>query len=266
MITSMPRRPKSRRTQRRNLRVISGTSTPPTGVTIAEVGEQAGASTEINQEQSNQKPGETKVNPLKVVSATGVKSVAKGKNVGLRPRKPSKPLSWWQKSVLTSVRLGIVGIGIGAIAGTAITTFSPTKFIRGDQNGAPLATAKEPHQTQPDQPAIYPQKVLASIAGWVTTETDKLRGTPATATPEATESQETTVATAPSAVSDQVQPTQEDQALTQKLTTLGTSKAPAINSYSYFIDVDNGQFANAKGETQLPAASTIKIPVAIAFF
>lgn len=266
MITSMPRRPKSRRAQRRNLRVISGTSTPPIGATVAEVGDQAGASIERDQEQSNLKSGEPKVNPLKVVSATGVKSVGKGKSVGLRPRKPSKPLSWWQKSLLTSVRLGIVGIGIGAIAGTAITTFSPTKFIRGDQDGAPLATAKEPHQAKPDQPVIYPQKVLASIAGWVTTETDKLRGTPATATPEAAASQETTVATAPNTVSDQVQPTQEDQTLTQKLTTLGTSKAPAINSYSYFIDVDNGQFANAKGETQLPAASTIKIPVAIAFF
>ncbi|MBD2654224.1 class A beta-lactamase-related serine hydrolase [Synechocystis sp. FACHB-383] len=266
MITSMPRRPKSRRAQRRNLRVISGTSTPPIGATVPEVGEQADASIETDQKQSSPKSGETKVNPLKVVSSTEVKSVGKGKNVSPRPRKPSKPLSWWQKSLLTSVRLGIVGIGIGAIAGTAITTFSPTKFIQGDQDDAPLATAKDPHQAQADQPAIYPQKVLASIAGWVTTETDKLRGTPATATPETAENQETTTASAPTADSNQVKPIQEDQALTQKLTALGTSKAPAINSYSYFIDVDNGQFANAKGDTQLPAASTIKIPVAIAFF
>ncbi|QUS60197.1 class A beta-lactamase-related serine hydrolase [Synechocystis sp. PCC 7339] len=259
MITSMPRRPKSRRAQRRNLRVISGTSTP----SIAEVGGQAGASIEMDQEQSSPKPGETKANPFKVVSAAEVKSVGKGKNVSLRPRKPSKPLSWWQKSLLTSVRLGIVGLGIGAIAGTAITTFSPTKFIRGDQDSAPLATGKEPDRAQP---VIYPQKVLASIAGWVTTETDKLRGMPATATPETAENHETTVATAPSVAPNQVKPIQQDQALTQKLTVLGSSKAPAINSYSYFIDVDNGQFANAKGETKLPAASTIKIPVAIAFF
>ncbi|AIE73483.1 MULTISPECIES: class A beta-lactamase [unclassified Synechocystis] len=270
MITSMPRRPKSRRAQRRNLRVITGTPISPSGEAVTEVTEQVEDSVDRELQPLTPKSGGGKVNPFKVVSGTDVKPagkfVPKGKTSGLRPRKVSRPLSWWQKGLLGSIRLGVVGIGIGAIAGTTITTFSPTKFIRAGQEQAPLATTTGSEQINQDKQVIYPQKVLASIAGWVTTEADKLRGTPATATPETAQNQETTVATAPSAVPDAIQPTQEDPALTQKLTTLGTSKAPAINSYAYFIDVDNGRFANAKGETQLPAASTIKIPVAIAFF
>lgn len=261
----MPRRPKSRRSDRRNLRIVTS---PAAAVVETDISNDVG-NTENGKSDGQEKAPEVKATPLTVVTNTGGKRIVKngrGKNVVSRPRKSSKPASWWQKSLLTCVRVVILGVGLGAIAGTAITSLSPTKFIQGDQDQkiSPEATGAEKSE---EKKVIYPQQLLASLAGWVVTETDKLRGTAATATDQGQEENSSTVETVvPSDQDSKIVPTNEDQALKEKLTTLAASKAPAIVPYAYFIDVDSGKFVNAKGETKLPAASTIKIPVAIAFF
>jgi beta-lactamase class A len=61
-------------------------------------------------------------------------------------------------------------------------------------------------------------------------------------------------------------PSQEITALTQKLQALAKPFQSKIKPYAYFIDVDNGQYVNLAGTQTLPAASTIKVPIAIAFF
>lgn len=53
--------------------------------------------------------------------------------------------------------------------------------------------------------------------------------------------------------------------LQQRLTTFRTSY-PAFRSGMFFLDMDNGNYAQLNGETLFPAASIIKLPILIAFF
>ena len=277
MITSMPRRPKSRRSDRRNLRLVASPKPFPTvenNIVETDVNDIENENNIENGGGSvHAKSAEVQLTSLTVVPGTGgnknLKTGKIGKKVSPRPRKSSKPKSWWHKSLLSCVRVGILGVGLGAIAGTAITTLSPTKFIRGDQDQK-MAVGATGEEKSVEKEVIYPQQLLASLAGWVATETEKLRGAPATGTDQGQQEQKednSAVTTAvPSNQTNKVVPTTEDQALKGKLTALAATKAPTIVPYAYFIDVDNGQFVSVKGETKLPAASTIKIPVAIAFF
>jgi len=59
---------------------------------------------------------------------------------------------------------------------------------------------------------------------------------------------------------------QEIEPLQQKIALLSRASQPKITPYGYFLDVDTGQYINFGGDKPLPAASTIKIPIAIAFF
>jgi beta-lactamase class A len=168
------------------------------------------------------------------------------------------------------VRVGIFGVGLGAIAGTTLTTFPPTRFIQAEQDkikdqGTTIVASA---QTDPAPPnPIYPQQVAASVADWMAVNGAKFWPAPATAinqSPTPTNSQ----AGSPSAPKTTaiVSPTSESTALKAKLTKLAATQAPKIVPHAYFIDVDNGEFVSLNGNQSLPAASTIKIPVAIAFF
>ncbi len=44
------------------------------------------------------------------------------------------------------------------------------------------------------------------------------------------------------------------------------AKYPKLAAQAYFIDLDQGNFVNYKGNLPIPAASTIKIPIVVAFF
>jgi beta-lactamase class A len=161
------------------------------------------------------------------------------------------------------LRVGIIGIGLGAIAGTTLTTLTPTRFINADQD-----TANRDDETATDpQNRIYPQQVAASVADWTKVNAPWLWPSSATAanqSPTPMGSKEVSLVSP--AQSTGVTPTQESAALKDKLTKLATAQGPKIVPYAYFIDVDNGQFVSLNGNQSLPAASTIKIPVAIAFF
>ncbi|MFN9173569.1 MAG: serine hydrolase [Synechocystis sp.] len=246
-ITSMPR-PKSRRSQRRNLRVVSGLST------VAAFPQQN------HQVQINDK-----------VTAISIVAEPVGQQqTPPRLRKVSKPQSAWQRWVLGCVRVGILGIGLGAIAGTTLTTLTPTRFIQADQdqqknkNATLVATTETPPTSQNP---IYPQKVLASVSDWAATSTAKLWPASATATNQTQDpSKAQMVPVVEGQKTSTLTPKSENTALKAKLTKLASATAPKIVPYAYFIDVDNGQFVSLNGNHALPAASTIKIPVAIAFF
>ncbi|MEB3227214.1 MAG: serine hydrolase [Synechocystis sp.] len=237
----MPR-PKSRRSQRRNLRVVSS-------ATVA---------TFPNQTPSSTSAGNPHLSALSIVAEPIDK-----RQTPTRLKKASKPPTLWQRSVMGCLRVGIIGIGLGAIAGTTLTTLTPTRFINADQD---TVNRDDETATNP-QNRIYPQQVAASVSDWTKVNAPWLWPSSATAanqSPTPMGSKEVSLVSP--AQSTGVTPTQESAALKKKLTKLATTQGPKIVPYTYFIDVDNGQFVSLNGNQALPAASTIKIPVAIAFF
>jgi beta-lactamase class A len=115
-------------------------------------------------------------------------------------------------SLLFLLRFSILGVGMGAIAGTVLTVIDPAKI--------PLPQFKAP-VISPPQPV----------------------------TPKPT-------------------PLTQKQALpalTNKIQALA-AKYPKLQAGAFFIDIDNGAYSNFQGDTLFAAASTIKIPILVAFF
>lgn len=132
-----------------------------------------------------------------------------------------KPLS----SVgLYLLRLAILGVGISAIAGTALTLIKPGSFLGIKFGSLPPQVPAKP---EPTQPAAQPLKGTVPAVKLVT-------------------------------------PRQELATLKQKLQTIA-SKYPKLQPQAYFIDLDNGAYVDLKAETPIAAASTIKIPILVAF-
>ncbi|GBF81421.1 serine hydrolase [Aphanothece sacrum] len=139
-----------------------------------------------------------------------------------RQRNKPRPPNIIASALLYVLRFAIMGVGIGAIAGTAFTVFDPTGF---------LATyLKFPSSTAtPQKPAPIEVEI-----------------------PQETPSNEII--------------------LNQELTNLKTklqaiaAKYPKVKPQAWFLDLDNGAYINLGGSTPIPAASTIKIPVLVAFF
>ncbi|MGF1480567.1 MAG: serine hydrolase [Cyanophyceae cyanobacterium] len=101
---------------------------------------------------------------------------------------------------------------------------------------------------------------LGAIAGTVLA---KIAPTPSTA-PAQSESQ------AISPVEDTEEPTspgleQEITALQEKLAAL-VAEFPELEAGAFFVDLDNGAYVELEGTSSFAAASTIKIPVLVAFF
>lgn len=44
------------------------------------------------------------------------------------------------------------------------------------------------------------------------------------------------------------------------------AKYPKLQLSAFFVDLDNGNYVNYNGNTAFPAASTIKVPILVAFF
>ncbi|MEA5532876.1 serine hydrolase [Crocosphaera sp. XPORK-15E] len=124
--------------------------------------------------------------------------------------------------LLYVLRIGIAGVGIGAIAGTTLTVFNPTGILAAYFKTAQVAPPPPPEET-PSTPEIKPI-------------------------------QETTIPVS-----------QELMDLKTKLQTIAT-KYPKIKPQAWFIDLDNGAYVSLDGSTPIPAASTIKVPVLVAFF
>jgi beta-lactamase class A len=118
------------------------------------------------------------------------------------------------------IRLGILGVGLGAIAGTALTVINPKKALVTNQ----LSPTNSP-----------------SAKSTVATQSSVKTGA------------------APVSFKQELIP------LKKKLAALAT-KYPKLQPAAFFVDLDNGNYVDFKGKTSFSAASTIKLPVLIAFF
>lgn len=119
--------------------------------------------------------------------------------------------------LLYLIRLSILGIGIGAIAGTVLTVIKP--------HFSSVVNASKPQ-------AITPKIAIAALS---------------------------------QSFDNKLSLTQELPALKTKIDALA-AKYPKLEPGAFFVDLDNGAYVNVKGDTVFSAASTIKIPVLIAFF
>ncbi len=174
--------------------------------------------------------------PKNNITTLNIPAQAVGNAKTPRQRKPSRPPSLAMTSLIYVSRIGILGAGLAVLAGTALTTLTPTRFL------SPQAlTLNGQEQASPAKVASVPLKpnAIAKLVSNLTTDTVQ----PSTAAVTATE---------------------EILPLKQKLTALD-KKEDKIHPQLYFIDLDNGKYVNVGGDTPIAAASTIKIPIAVAF-
>lgn len=115
---------------------------------------------------------------------------------------------------LVMVRLLILAVGVGAIAGTLLAFLDAEINLSATSTVEEVAT-KTPEKTAPPPP-LLPLK-------------------------------------------------QEIAPLKQTLQGLGNQQAD-LNPGAFIIDLDSGEYVNLQGETTFSAASTIKLPILIAFF
>lgn len=130
------------------------------------------------------------------------------------PRKKTNPPHPLVALLLYLVRLSILSIGLGAIAGTILTVVEPTESA---------AVNSQPLKSHPVKlfSLFSPQKALS--------------------------------------LNEELTP------LKAKLETLA-KKYPQLQPGAFFVDLDNNNYVALQEETVYSAASTIKIPILIAFF
>lgn len=125
--------------------------------------------------------------------------------------------------LLYVLRIGIMGVGIGAIAGTTLTILNPQDILAAYLKASQI----------------------------ISPPSQKIKETPQVKLPP---TNETTIPV-----------TKELTALQEKLQKID-AKYPNITPQAWFIDLDNGAYVTYNGTSSIPAASTIKIPVLVAFF
>ncbi len=125
--------------------------------------------------------------------------------------------------LLYVLRIGIMGVGIGAIAGTTLTILNPQDILAAYLKASQI----------------------------ISPPSQKIEETPQAKLPP---TNETTIPV-----------TKELTALQEKLQKID-AKYPKITPQAWFIDLDNGAYVSYNGTSSIPAASTIKIPVLVAFF
>jgi beta-lactamase class A len=162
------------------------------------------------------KPSASKSNRDRSKTLTApTRPVASEKKSRLRERRRSA--SPFATLLLYIIRLSILGVGIGAIAGTVLTVIKP--------NFSSVVNSPKPQATTPK---------IAVAASSQASKTD-------------------------------LPLTQELPALKTKIDALA-AKYPKLEPGAFFVDLDNGAYVSVKGDAVFSAASTIKIPVLIAFF
>lgn len=130
------------------------------------------------------------------------------------PARPARPINPMLSPLLYGLRLLVIGIGIGVIAGTVLSSLDPN-----------------------------------------------LRYTPnSSASPGTTETQ-----TAESEIAAGLQLSQEMKALKAKLEAL-VSQNPGLTPGVFVVDLDTGGYVDINGSRKFAAASTIKLPLLMAFF
>ncbi|BBA80305.1 beta-lactamase [cyanobacterium endosymbiont of Rhopalodia gibberula] len=141
-------------------------------------------------------------------------------------RTKDSPSSLMTVVFLYILRLGVMGVGVSAIAGTILTVLNPTSLFATYFNSPQLTASEESVQFEKKIP---------------------------------------TAATIDNTIS--IPPGRELTHLKTKLEKVASQEKYAkVKPQGWFIDLDNGNYVNFNGDTSLSAASTIKIPVLVAFF
>ncbi|ARV59127.1 serine hydrolase [Nostocales cyanobacterium HT-58-2] len=128
-----------------------------------------------------------------------------------------KPMA---KTFLYALRLLIVGVGIGAIVGTALSVLDPATRIATTGGASPETTVG---QTQPQST----QNPAGSASGLLLTQEISSLKT-----------------------------------VVQNLAAANPNLTPGV----FLVDLDNGSYVDINGSSSFSAASTIKIPILVAFF
>jgi len=119
-------------------------------------------------------------------------------------------------------------------------------------------------------PVVYATRMLilgvglAVISGTVLSFLNAL-GNVSKKTPANTATASQSEKKAPTLIPLSAQQKTENTALKQQLETI-VAKYDDLELHSYFIDLDQGSFVNINGEGAIAAASTIKVPILVAFF
>ncbi|MEH1853489.1 MAG: serine hydrolase [Nostoc sp.] len=185
-------------------------------------------------------PGTTRRVKSGLVMPTAVKSIpsAKGKIPPFRPgavmvktvrmEKPKtsrrssrktrlKPMA---KTILYVLRLLIVGVGMGAIVGTALSVLDPANRISTNSTSQSNSNVL---RSQPQPPQAPP---VASSSLYLSQEITSLKNA------------------------------------VQNLAATNPNLTPGV----FLVDLDTGSYVDINGSTSFPAASTIKVPILLAFF
>ncbi|MGB6296512.1 MAG: serine hydrolase [Rivularia sp. (in: cyanobacteria)] len=153
---------------------------------------------------------------MKSASVNGIPPLKFNKRITKRVKVSNKTrLKPMARTMLYILRLLIVGVGIGAIVGTALSILDPAT-----QNTTANSSSVENQQLVP------PNNPANSQGLYLTQEIIPLKST------------------------------------IQNLVTANPNLTPGI----FIADLENGSYVDSNGNASLPAASTIKLPILVAFF
>lgn len=163
--------------------------------------------------------------PVKLVSKTrrNSKTEISTTTSKSRPNPSKRSPNLLVRLFLYILRIGIMGVGIGAIAGTTLTLINPQDILAAYFKASQLVKPSA-EETKEEKPEKVTPKSSASVPV-----------------------------------------SQELTALKEKIQKID-AKYPNVKPQAWFIDLDNGAFVTYNGTQPIPAASTIKIPVLVAFF
>ncbi len=166
--------------------------------------------------------GKGKIPPFRP-GAVMVKTVRMEKpKIGRRSSRKTrlKPMA---KTLLYVVRLLIVGVGMGAIVGTALSVLDPANRISTTSAPQSNSNVANVARSQP-QPTQTPPVAASSM--YLSQEISSLKNA------------------------------------VQNLAAANPNLTPGV----FLVDLDTGNYVDVNGSTSFPSASTIKVPILIAFF
>lgn len=172
-----------------------------------------------------------RLNPRPVATATRPRPTRKVRN----PRKPASPLVY-------ATRLLILGVGIGAIAGTLISVFDPAaRYGGGVANPALTAAGAQATSDQASDSALSRTVLNPSQSG-----------------------QWADFGRRPSLLTA----LQLGQELTQLAAVIRADATiePDLTPGLFLVDLDSGAYVNLNGTRRFASASMIKVPILVAFF
>lgn len=175
----------------------------------------------------------------KSVNSIGETSLTLNQN---RPsQKSSNPVNVFLNNVF---RLTLVGVGIGTIFGSILANLDLTKPLFPKLN----------------LPFSFP--INNSSQNSLEVNQDNNSPTEKTVnTSDSTKNNSPIISSSPT-----IEFTQELTTLKNKLISLQKEKYPHLQPSVFLLDVDNGAYVDFNSITAIPAASTIKIPILVAFF